>query len=531
MSGESIPPGLRGTARWTTVNASEALPGTVTPLTWGYFAPALEGGLRLSFHELGVLRGAELATPDIPDDRFLELFYGKIALNVDVFRMAADRIPGTSGDALDEQLFAAAPTGAAPATKSWAARRRYPVTAGRFPVAATRVVGRVHALRDETDALWRHTVASPPDGIPAAVAVIRTTQDLLLRNFHWHGVGTFLAQGCFDRLAQLCRACGEPGLELALLAGFTDFEEKELVLDLWALVAGTIDLPALLATHGFHGQGAAELAVPSWRVDPTPVERIVATRRAMTEPQDNPHTMQAAAAVRLRAALRGSRLLQARLILGAGRKFMPLREVGRSGILRCADTARLAAHVIGTELCAQGRLRDATDVVYLTVDELEDPAPRGWLELVEQRRLLHQRHELVVLPDRWQGAPERTTPTPVTVEGGSADELAGIAASNGIVEGRARVLDDPDDQDIEEDEILVCRSTDPSCAVLFSLAAGLVIDIGSPLSHGAILARELGLPCVINTRHATTQIRTGDRIRVDGINGIVTVLDRISAGI
>ena len=88
-----------------------------------------------------------------------------------------------------------------------------------------------------------------------------------------------------------------------------------------------------------------------------------------------------------------------------------------------------------------------------------------------------------------------------------------------------------DDQDIEEAEILVCRSTDPSWAVLFSLAAGLVIDVGSPLSHGAILARELGLPCVINTRHATTQIRTGDRIRADGANVTVTVLDRISAGI
>jgi pyruvate,water dikinase len=119
----------------------------------------------------------------------------------------------------------------------------------------------------------------------------------------------------------------------------------------------------------------------------------------------------------------------------------------------------------------------------------------------------------------------------MTVAGRFADELAGIAASTGIVEGRARVLDDPDGQDIEEGEILVCRSTDPSWAVLFSLAAGLVIDIGSPLSHGAILARELGLPCVINTRHATTQIRTGDRIRVDGTNGTVTVLDRLSAGI
>jgi pyruvate,orthophosphate dikinase len=73
-------------------------------------------------------------------------------------------------------------------------------------------------------------------------------------------------------------------------------------------------------------------------------------------------------------------------------------------------------------------------------------------------------------------------------------------------------------------EILVCRTTDPGWASVMMLASALVIDIGGPISHGAIVARELGIPCVIGTRDGTAQLRTGDRLRVDGARGEVTVL-------
>ncbi|MGH9034595.1 MAG: PEP-utilizing enzyme, partial [Acidimicrobiia bacterium] len=92
-----------------------------------------------------------------------------------------------------------------------------------------------------------------------------------------------------------------------------------------------------------------------------------------------------------------------------------------------------------------------------------------------------------------------------------------------VVEGRARVVIDPGDV-LEEGEILVCETTDPSWASLMLVAGGLVIDIGGALSHGAIVARELGVPCVINTRVGTQRLRTGDLLRVDGDAGVVAVL-------
>jgi phosphoenolpyruvate synthase/pyruvate phosphate dikinase len=104
--------------------------------------------------------------------------------------------------------------------------------------------------------------------------------------------------------------------------------------------------------------------------------------------------------------------------------------------------------------------------------------------------------------------------------------VTGVAAAHGVAEGLARVLASADDlDDLEPDEILVCRTTDPSWASAFHLAAAAVIDIGSTSSHGAIVAREMGLPCVIGTGNGTQLLRTGDRIRVDGGTGVVTILE------
>src|SRR5262249_30171872 len=101
-----------------------------------------------------------------------------------------------------------------------------------------------------------------------------------------------------------------------------------------------------------------------------------------------------------------------------------------------------------------------------------------------------------------------------------------IPVTPGVVTGRARVVRDPETDDgPEPGEILVCRTTDPSWAAVLIISAALVIDIGGPISHGAIVARELGIPCVIRTRDGTAKIADGDLIEVDGSAGTVTVLN------
>lgn len=96
-----------------------------------------------------------------------------------------------------------------------------------------------------------------------------------------------------------------------------------------------------------------------------------------------------------------------------------------------------------------------------------------------------------------------------------------------IVEGLARVVSNPNvDEPPSVGEILVCALTDPSWTPMFMMAEGLVIDIGGVASHGAIVARELGVPCVINTETGTIDINTGDRLIVDGSEGVVHIVER-----
>jgi pyruvate,water dikinase len=107
------------------------------------------------------------------------------------------------------------------------------------------------------------------------------------------------------------------------------------------------------------------------------------------------------------------------------------------------------------------------------------------------------------------------------------DVLSGQGVSAGVVEGVARVVRGASES-IEAGEILVCEFTDPGWTPLFMVAGGAVLDVGGSMSHGAIIARELGIPCVLGTARGTTAIRTGDRIRVDGSRGTVEILERAS---
>jgi pyruvate,water dikinase len=185
---------------------------------------------------------------------------------------------------------------------------------------------------------------------------------------------------------------------------------------------------------------------------------------------------------------------------------------------------RAAARARGQELVDGGQLADGEDVFYLTTDEIADPVPDDAARLVEERRRVRKEYQTVTVPKFWVGNPE---PVPLTADGGGdrSTDVSGIGASAGVVEGRARVITDALDCDqLEPGEILVCHTTDPSWASAFHLVSAVVIDIGSVASHGAIISREFGIPCVINTGVGTTALRTGDILQVDGTAGTVTVV-------
>ena len=103
--------------------------------------------------------------------------------------------------------------------------------------------------------------------------------------------------------------------------------------------------------------------------------------------------------------------------------------------------------------------------------------------------------------------------------------LAGTEVSSGAIEGVARIVHDPSEADLRAGEILVCPSTDPAWTPLFTTAGGLVAEVGGRFTHGALVAREYGLPAVISVTGATEAIANGRTVRVDGTRGVVELLD------
>jgi pyruvate,water dikinase len=105
-----------------------------------------------------------------------------------------------------------------------------------------------------------------------------------------------------------------------------------------------------------------------------------------------------------------------------------------------------------------------------------------------------------------------------------AGALVGVPVSAGTVEGRARIIRDLGQADLEPGDILVTTYTDPSWTPLFLTITGLVTEVGGLMTHGAVIAREYGLPAVVGVEHATSVIRDGQRIRVHGADGYVEIL-------
>jgi pyruvate,water dikinase len=198
--------------------------------------------------------------------------------------------------------------------------------------------------------------------------------------------------------------------------------------------------------------------------------------------------------------------------------LVPKREIGKAAFLQAIDAGRLAARL----LSRSGERPD--DFYYLTLEEIRGgEAPDA--ELVAYRRERREHYRSLRLPQFWTGMP--VAEPAISMEPAAVgDVIEGLPVAPGTVEGKARLVIDPkeDQQPLEPGEILVCRTTDPSWVTVFLTASALVIDVGGAISHGAIVARELGIPCVINTGDGTSRLRDGQRIRVDGGTGQVEVL-------
>lgn len=528
------PNALHGTApagsSWSSVNLAEAVPGVMTPLCASAWVPASERGLRVPFYAMGVLGADELTIPAAPADRITNAFFGRMAVRVDFLCRMGDLIPGQNGDALSRDFFGFVP----PDYVSRPSHRRLPMILLRYPRAFVTVARQVEQIREATDLWWRQEI-SRTQTLPLPAAQQRIPE--AIDRFAEALAAQALISACAIQPVQeqLDRLCTAAGVDPAVLLRGAVHEEGAVLEDLWSVSRGTLTIEEFLRRHGYHGPGEGEVATRVWREDPAPLVRLLEQYAAKPD-EERPGAL-AADHARHRAAAERQLLVtagplgrvRARLVLRLARRFIPLRGTGKVSYLQGLDVLRATARRIGALLVADGLLDDPEDVFYLTSDELADPGlpARGAAlrALVAERRALRTRYQSLDVPTAWTGRPEPVAgigdPPPA-----ATDRLEGVGACAGVAEGRAVVVLDPSSAEIEEGDVLVAHTTDPAWVSLMFLAGALVVDIGGLMSHAAVVARELGIPCVMNTGNGTSALRTGDRVVVDGTSGTVTVITR-----
>jgi pyruvate,water dikinase len=519
-------------AAWTRVNAAEALPGLLTPLGWTFWDERVELALRGAFADMGVLRESEVVVHPSMDQRFTAIFYGRFTGNLDMLRDCADRTPGTSGSALEEQMFGAV----RPGVHDRPTRARYPAIAVKMPWAAATIGRRLRTARHETDRWWHdRTTAGAPRTEQAARGQLAEAAERFRAVFRTHLLNTFLSQAVYEQLTAVAAAAGRPGLELRLATGFGGMEESRLVADLWEVSRDRKPLADFVADHGYHGFSEGDISRPSWRENPAALHPVVESYRERAD-EHAPAVLDARrradrdrARAELASALGRPRYESARLVMWLTARHIPLREVGKVCFLQAIDVGRAAAKVLGTALAARDAIERPEDVYFLTLAELLAGCPDDARERIGSRRVRHAGYAAIELPQAWVGQPHpvtRPTTEPATESSGERVTLQGLPVFPGVVEGRAVVVEDPGAVDFDEGDVLVCEFTDPSWAMLMCLAGAMVINIGGAMSHGAIVARELGVPTVISTGDGTRRLRTGDRVRVDAAAGTVHLLER-----
>jgi rifampicin phosphotransferase len=260
----------------------------------------------------------------------------------------------------------------------------------------------------------------------------------------------------------------------------------------------------------------------------------------------SPHERQSRTAARREEATRAvlerldapRRKLFSRLLKWA-QDVAPVREDALADVGLAWPVMRRMLLELGRRLVEAGAVEKRADVFWLRRDELDDMAasldagetrPGRLAEAVEERKMLWRGQRRVTPPqllpkDSWFMVFEGLMPA--RSEEQTGDTIKGTAASGGQVTALARVLSGPEDfGQMQPGEVLVAAITTPAWTSLFAMAAAVVTDVGGPLSHSSIVAREYDIPAVLGTGVATRRIQSGQNIRVDGEAGTVTLLDR-----
>ncbi len=564
-TGRGFPEGGDATTVWSSVNVGEALPGVATPMTWSVAGAFSEEGFRKAFATLGCR---------VPKSaRLVGNVHGRFYLNLSEFMRIAAQVPwldprtlvelggGSGADEVAAQVLDVSHKGF---------YARLPMTASRLLQQQLRLDEDVRKFEEWAERTLRlhHALdlaILPDEGLARTVidsqAMLERTGTVMLTcassSLGAHvTLKTLLSRVSpidADRLAQALTAgvrdleSARPAIGLMRVAALAQAEpearvaiERETTTGLDAIPDGPTRraLVSFLELYGDRAVREPELSTPRWKEDPRPVLTMlrVALRgeaRDTHQALENARTQADAEMTRVLDRMNVFEQTALRHLVARAQKAARMRERMRGWVTRVLGLIR--------EVLLDGQRRllrlmpDIQDderkmmqtsapfvpsVFLLTVDELVAALRNARTDLAPLLRLRRAEYARdVARPDppvTFVGAPVNVQPPPA-----SGDVLRGIPASSGVVQARVRVLRSADMSAFQPGEILVVRTTDVGWTPLFLMAAGIVTELGGALSHAAIVAREFGVPSVVNVASVTRLLRNGDLVRVDGDQGTI----------
>ncbi len=559
---------------WSNVNVGEALPGVASPMTWSIIHRFSRRGLEQAFGALGL---------DVPEGYgMVGNVNGRIYLNLSEFMSVASGVPF-----MTPRLLARVAGSVDPEIMAGAYRKVAPFRfVGRLPLSALRMAasqltgpGRVKGhqrLFDDVTSRFDALDLSALDreGLHRAFLELGELFDLtgeLLLAVSSNALASYIlvqlvvATGgraavaretdLFTGLRGLSSA--QPGLALLDLAHLArDLGLGDLLTDMVDRGADPEEIlqavrfrpgggtfcarfREFLDKHGHRATREAELSVPRWREDPSFPLEVIATHLRARVLEDS-RERQARQARSRRTATERVRSLLPRVarplfdqLLPLAQKAARLRERMRSMVTKTIGMYRTLFLEVGTRLERRGIIPSRDRVFFLTIQEIRAMLEHGYgfvLDTVLEREARF--HAQLAMPDppntfrvfEGEQVPMPRAEAPSGADRHQAQTLRGLGCSAGRVTGVARVLSSPGEAGrLGPGEVLVARSTDVGWTPLFLVAGALVLDQGGPLSHAAVVAREYGLPAVVDTKVATSTIRDGDLVSVDGREGVVEV--------
>ena len=533
---------------WTLGNIGEMMPGVATPLTYSVSAEAIDYGMTLLAEKAGAYKLKDRSSP-----RYIQMFYNRLFINMtnmmdypkrvwlnkaeDVqFALSGKIFPGI--EAKPEIILPFRILNFFKQLRNTVRAKKHLIELKKlesgFHIDTSGTPEHLHKLLEKARiqlgiGFGHHLMTSAQSGTLYSTFMRIMTDDRRVPSATDHHTATMLlldipeiesadAVKSLERFANLIRR------DKAFSERFTLASQSD------ALTMLQQDAPeeirqqfnTFIERHGHRCVRESELREKTWEENPRQLIQTLQTKVRVGDVKHVRHDLKKEIADVLRPLPLFKRVVL-RMLVSTARKAVARREISKALSIKMVNTVRKAYRHLARMLVSEALLDDTDQIYFLTHEEiglLIRDQQAAWRKKAGKRREILPELDKLVFEEISFGIPEPLDQEVeiVVLEG----QLKGTPVSSGVVEGRAHIIHSLDDAEaLKEGEIMVASFTDIGWTPYFSIIAGLITEIGSPLSHGAVVAREYGIPAVVGAKGAKRFLQDGDMVRLDGNRGII----------